>query len=213
MFRRFGPFAVLAAALLLLAGIHAADKDKDKEEKKEDDPFAEMIGKPAPDFAGDFSINGKAVKISALKGRVVLVDFWAVWCGPCVASFPHLRELNEKYHDQGLEVVGVTKYYERIGFDKEKEEVVKLDDDKKLSREDEQNMLKDFAAHYKLDYRLMTVPRDDQKKVDDDYKIQGIPEVVLIDRKGVVRMVKLGNTEENTKAIHDMVEELVKEKE
>ena len=213
MFRRFGPLAALAAGLLVLASIHAADKDKDKDDKKEDDPFAEMIGKPAPDFAGDFSINGKITKISALKGKVVLVDFWAVWCGPCVASFPHLRELNEKYHDMGLEVVGVTKYYERIGFDKEKEEIVKLDDDKKLSREDEQNMLKDFAAHYKLDYRLMTIPRDDQKKVDDDYKIQGIPEMVLVDRKGKVRMVKLGNTEENTKAIHDMVEELVKEKE
>jgi thiol-disulfide isomerase/thioredoxin len=40
-----------------------------------------------------------------------LVDFWAVWCGPCIATFPHLREWHEKYADKGLVIVGVTKYY------------------------------------------------------------------------------------------------------
>jgi thiol-disulfide isomerase/thioredoxin len=216
MFRRFGPFTALAAGLLVLASVQAADKDKD--DKKDDDPFADMIGKPAPDFSGDFAINGKITKISALKGKVVLLDFWAVWCGPCVGAFPHLRDLNDQFHDKGLEIIGVTKYYERFSYDKEKDELVKLDPDMKLNREDEQNMLKDFASHYKLDFRLMAVARDytkdfddDYKELDRDYKVRGIPETVLIDRKGLVRMVKLGNTEENTKAIHDMVEELVKE--
>ena len=90
--------------------------------------------------------------------------------------------------------------------------MTELDADKKLSRAEEQNMLKDFAAHYKLDYLLMTVSNDDHKKIDEEYMVQGIPEMVLIDRKGVVRMVKLGNSEENTKALKEKVEELVKEK-
>ena len=215
MLRRFGPFAALAAALLVLVSVQAADKDKDKDknDKKDDDPFAELVGKPAPDFGGDFAINGKPVKISDLKGKVVLIDFWAVWCPPCREALPHLRELHDELHDKGLEIVGVTSYEETSGFDKEKGQVTSLDEDKKLSPEDERNMLKDFAAYHKLNYRIMTVPRDQKKKVFiDDYLAEGIPEQVLIDRKGVLRMVKLGNTEENEKAIHDKIEELLKEK-
>ena len=112
-----------------------------------------------------------------------------------------------------MEVIGVTDYEERFGFDKDKGDITELDADKKLSREDEQNMLKDFAAQFKLDYRVMTVSKDDQKKVYEDYMVEGIPEMVLIDRKGKVSMVKLGSTEENTKALHEKIEELLKEKE
>jgi thiol-disulfide isomerase/thioredoxin len=211
MFRRFGPLAAVAAVFLVLASVRAADKDKN--DKKDDDPFADLIGKPAPDFGGDFAINGKPTKISDLKGKVVLIDFWAVWCGPCRASFPDLRELNEEFHDNGLEIVGVTTYFETTGFDKDKQEVVPLDEDKKLNREDEQSMLKDFAAHFKLDYRLMVVPKDSWKKIAaDDYKAEGIPELIVIDQKGMVQMVKLGHSDENAKAIHDKIAELLKDK-
>src|SRR5213082_98709 len=105
--------AVLAALSFALAALPAAAA----EEKA--DPHADLIGKPAPEIPGDFALNGKPTKLADLKGKVVLLDFWAVWCGPCVATFPHLREWNKEYKDKGLEVLGVTSYYEQFGFDKD----------------------------------------------------------------------------------------------
>ncbi len=69
------------------------------------------IGSPAPEFGGTTFFNtpkGGKVTMSSLKGKVVLLDFWATWCGPCVASIPHLIELHEKYHDKGLVIIGHT---------------------------------------------------------------------------------------------------------
>lgn len=74
------------------------------ETKKEIEALeAVMPGKPAPDLANK-NPEGKEIRLSDLKGKVVLVDFWATWCGPCVASFPHIQELYNKYHDKGFEV-------------------------------------------------------------------------------------------------------------
>lgn len=161
---------------------------KDKEPPK--DPHKEMIGKPAPEIAGDFAVNGKRMTLADLKGKVVVLDFWAVWCGPCVRSFPHLREMNTKFASQGLQMIGLTSYYKKVGFDKEKKAVKSLT--KAMTPQEEQDMLKEFAAHHKLEYPLMTIPDNDRAKVYGDYKVRGIPQLVVIDKKGNVRMVKVG---------------------
>ena len=77
-----------------------------------------LIGKPAPDLQGDFAVNGEPTRISDMKGKVVLLDFWAVWCGPCVSTFPRLRAWHDKYKDQGLVILGATTYYQENTFDK-----------------------------------------------------------------------------------------------
>ena len=68
----------------------------------------ELVGKPAIPLDVQDWVNGSPLTGADLKGKVVLLDFFAVWCGPCIAGFSHLRELHEKYGSRGLVIVGVT---------------------------------------------------------------------------------------------------------
>jgi thiol-disulfide isomerase/thioredoxin len=192
----------LASLALLLALVGSAPAQKE-------DAHAALIGKAAPDFKADFALNGKVQNLADLKGKVVLLDFWAVWCGPCVATFPHLRDWTSNYKDKGLVIVGVTGYYERFGFDKEKGKLTKATD--KLTKEQEQDMLKDFAAHHKLGHLLLSLGKEEKQKLYEDYKVTGIPTAVVIDKKGNVRLVKVGSGEENAKAIETEIKKLIAE--
>ncbi|MDR1962243.1 MAG: TlpA family protein disulfide reductase [Planctomycetaceae bacterium] len=64
----------------------------------------ELLGKTMPIWGAD--LNGKMLDAASLEGKVVLLDFWATWCGPCVGEFPHLKKLYEKYHGKGFEIIG-----------------------------------------------------------------------------------------------------------
>jgi len=174
------------------------------------DPHFKILNKEAPEIVGVHTLNGKAKKLSDLKGKVVLLDFWAVWCGPCIATFPHLREMKKEHGEEGLEILGVTTYYEQYGFDKTAGKLKRATE--KLSQDDEHAMLKDFAAHHKLGHQLMTVSKEDWGKASSAYGVRGIPQVVVIDRKGIVRMVKVGSGPENAKAIEEEIRTLLKEK-
>jgi thiol-disulfide isomerase/thioredoxin len=193
----------LVAATVLVVGLASVVGAKDSS-------HADMIGKPAPEIVGEFALNGKAVKLKDLKGKVVLLDFWAVWCGPCVSTFPHLREWNKEYKDKGLEMIGLTSYYQKYAFDKSAGKLTSAKE--ALTKEQEQEMLKDFVDHHKLSYRIQAADRNDLKTTYQEYKVTGIPQVVLIDRKGLVRMVKVGSGEENAKAIGEEIKKLIDEK-
>mgnify|MGYP003796343575 CR=1 FL=1 len=66
-----------------------------------------MHGKPAPDLNLKDWINSKALTKADLKGKIVLIDFWATWCGPCLGAIPHTNEMAEKYADKGVIIIGV----------------------------------------------------------------------------------------------------------
>jgi thiol-disulfide isomerase/thioredoxin len=112
----FGPrYDETIGNLLLRAGVklNAADMPA-KVWTKEDivaatpkpEPKVEMlkVGTAAPDFVSQ-TLDGKAVKLSELRGKVVVLDFWATWCGPCIASMPHTQEVAAHYKDQGVVVL------------------------------------------------------------------------------------------------------------
>lgn len=91
--------AVIVAAMLY-GGIHAARKSRSGS------TAGQLRGQPAPDFELK-SLDGKNVKLSDFRGKAVLLNFWATWCGPCRIEMPWFVELQKEYGPQGLQIVGV----------------------------------------------------------------------------------------------------------
>src|SRR5262249_27444208 len=124
--------------------------------------------------------------------------------------------------------LGVTRYFEEYGFDKDtgklrivgkRDKDGDKDGDKGkveggLTQEQEQAMIKDFASYHQLEYRLMMVSKETWPKIAAAYGTKGIgiPIVVLIDREGIVRMVKAGPRPENTEAVRAQIKKLVAER-
>jgi thiol-disulfide isomerase/thioredoxin len=140
---------------------------------------ARLMGMAAPELAASRWLTGEPKTRADLRGKVVLIDFWAMWCGPCVAAFPHFREFQTKYGGKGFEVIGVTRFYGRS------------DGEEDLSREQEWKSLQNFKSKYRLNHPIAIGKIDDLTN-DERYGVAGLPTVVLIDRRGNVRHVKRG---------------------
>lgn len=164
-----------------------------------------LIGTDAVALDATAWVNGEALSDEDLKGKVVLLDFWAVWCGPCIATFPHLVEWNEKYADKGLVIIGATRYY-KYDWDTDAKRIKK---DANLTPEAEEAAMVQFAEHHKLKHRFMVTPTG--SKFQTDYAVSGIPQAVLIGRDGKVRMIKVGSGSANAAALHHEIEKLLAE--
>jgi peroxiredoxin len=160
---------------------------------------AKLMGKVAPDFAADFAVNGKAGKLSGLKDKVVLLYFWEVRSSSSAAYLPRFAEWSKAYKDKDLKIVGVTFYAsdidQKLGFDADAGELTTVG---KADKKSDQALLKAFAKHHKVDYLLLALPKQAAFDAFDAYAVNSLPQVVLIDRKGIVRLIDLGGEKTST---------------
>jgi thiol-disulfide isomerase/thioredoxin len=139
---------------------------------------AELVGKPAPELNFIWSSREGLTKLSALRGKVVVLDFWATWCGPCVATFPQIRELAEHYKDADVIVLGVTSLQGYVaGLTPARIET-------------KDNPQREFAATLEfLKAKQMTWPVvfTEERVFNPQYGVLGIPHMTIIAPDGTVR--------------------------
>jgi thiol-disulfide isomerase/thioredoxin len=134
-----------------------------------------ILKENAPELTTERWTSSKKT-ISQLRGKVLLLDFWATWCGPCRQVFPHLIEWNESFQGKGLEIIGVTRYYNSDGTKEENDAEFEL--------------LKQFKIEQKLPYPFAIAEDGLNQRL---YGASYVPTAILIDRKGVIRYIRTGS--------------------
>lgn len=145
-----------------------------------------LVGSPAPDFSLE-DMEGRKRSFSELRGKVAVLDFWAVWCGPCLKSMPHLQRTHQKFRDKGAAVWGIN-----------------LDEPGKLEQ----------ARRYVADQGLefpMVLGGKMGAGLDRAYQVTGIPTTFVIDKKGVIRFRHIGYREKLDELLAKNIESLLKE--
>lgn len=126
------------------------------------------VSRPAPDFTLN-QLSGQPLTLSDFRGKVVLLDFWATWCEPCRVETPFLVDLQNKYRDQGLQIIGI-------------------------SMDDTPDPVPAFVREFKINYPVVM----GNAKIGEEYGgVLGLPIAFLIDREGRIQKKHIGATEES----------------
>jgi len=159
--------------------------ESDAKKSAVDEIKKKMINQPAPKFslAG---LDGKKVSLEELKGKTVIIDFWATWCGPCKASFPGMQKAVNKFADDpNVKFLFINTWENNV-------------DDKKKNAED-------FIKQNKYTFHVLL---DNDNKVIDSYKVDGIPTKFIIDKDGNIRFKSVGfdgNTDRLVEELSTMI--------
>ena len=156
------------------------------------------IDNPAPAMEFTHFYNIEPFKWADTKGKVVVLDFFTNWCVPCVASFPEMREMQAKYADKGMLMLGVTSFQKSMMHHGEKPV-------RGLSVEEEAELMHKFIKHQNVTWPVVFGP---DVLRDGAYKINGVPTIVVIDRKG---NVKKFTHPSDKKALIALIEKLLAE--
>lgn len=137
---------------------------------------------PAPDFTLK-SMSGSNVRLSELKGDVILLNFWASWCGPCRTEMPLLNKLHNKYKGIGFTVLGV-------------------------NVEESNTAAIDFLDENKVSFPILW---DSKNEVSKQYSVSAMPTTVMIDRDGQVRYIHKGFQDGDERIYKKVIKKLVRE--
>jgi peroxiredoxin len=144
--------------------------------------YAASVSGPAPNFTLK-GMDGKNVKLSELRGNVVLLNFWASWCGPCREEMPLLNKIHQKYEPLGFTILGV-------------------------NVEEDSDAAKKFIAQRPVDFPILL---DNTNKVSKLYDVIAMPTTVVIDRDGNMRFLHQGYKSGDEAEYRKMVKKLVRE--
>ena len=165
-----------------LAGI-----DRKMAEKVRKDLAARMVNISAPDFTLT-DVDGKVVSLASLKGKIVLLDFWATWCSPCKKSFPAMKLAMDKFKDDPNVRFLFIHTWER--------------------QENPTADAKKYITDNNLPFEVLMDlkdPKTGKNKVVEDYKVTGIPTKFVIDKNGNIRFKFVGGADSEDKAVEEVV--------
>lgn len=143
--------------------------DRDYREKQKAELKAQMLDKPAPAFTLN-DLEGKSVSLKDYRGKIVILDFWAIWCGPCVRSFPAIQLFVNKYQsdENNIKFLFINSWERGDNIDQQ---------------------VRNFIQRYKYTFHVL---RDVENSVVSDYKVEGIPTKFIIDPEGLIRFQSIG---------------------
>jgi len=172
-------------------------------------------------------VNGEPESLETLQGKVVILDFWAIWCGPCIESMPELIEWQKKYEEQGLQVIGITSFFNILWAEGEPSPVQLDPEELEVSPEEEIQALNQFAEVQEMNYPTAVMSKQSKLSLYYGHTLvmnaigpNGVsqprpqamyPHLVVIGRDGVVRKVSTGLGGKTSEKIEALIEELLAE--
>ena len=160
-----------------------ASNSEPQKKNSEFPPIAEKVAQ-----AQMKNLDGTTSKVADMKGKVLLLNMWATWCGPCREEMPALVKMQDAHRDKGFEIIGLN-----------------TDDG------DTKEKIDKFAAEMKLNYKLVWAPTEMQAALLKISNFGGIPQSFIVDRDGKLRGVFRGGGANEVKKMEELVAQIVNE--
>lgn len=135
-----------------------------------------LLGTQAPEISIKDWLKGEPAALTSLRGRVVLLEFWATWCKPCREMFGKLKKLDQEFRERGLEIIALTRHYFAYRGTAE-------------SQAEELELMRKTIDEHGLDFRVGVA---ESERTQELYGATGMPTLCLIDRRGIVRYAHFG---------------------